>query len=362
MTPASNIVRLTRSVNGKIRVLVVDDSVVIRHLLKEALDQDSALEVVGVANNGRECLQAIPNLQPDVVTLDIEMPEMDGLEALRQIRKKHPRLRTIMFSTLTARGASATFEALSLGADDYATKASNAGSLDRSLASLRSELIPKIKQFFAAPAQAVVAPKLAIARPASALPAATIRVVGIGSSTGGPQALAALIAKLPANFPVPVLVVQHMPPMFTRFLAERLHSSSALSVEEASEGVVLAPGQVVVAKGDFHLRVKRGGNAMLTTLDQGAPERSCRPSVDVLFRSLAEHYGNGVLPVVLTGMGDDGLLGTQALQAAGARCIVQDEATSVVWGMPGAIANAGLADQVLPLDHIAAEIVRRTLG
>jgi two-component system chemotaxis response regulator CheB len=360
MTPSRNIVRLTRSTAGKIKVLIVDDSIVIRHLVKEALDQDPALEVVGLATNGAECLQAIPGLQPDVVTLDIEMPVMDGLEALRQIRKKFPRLRTIMFSTLTARGASATFEALSLGADDYATKASNAGSLDRSLASLRSELIPKIKQFFAVPAPDLK-PKSPVPRPVFAQAAARIRVVGIGSSTGEPQALAALIPHLPKDFPVPVLVVQHMPPMFTRLLAERLQNSSLLKVEEATEGMTLAPGRVVIAKGDFHLRVKRDGQTMLTTLDQSPAERSCRPSVDVLFRSLAEHYGNGVLAAVLTGMGDDGCRGTQALHAAGARCLVQDEASSVVWGMPGAISQAGLADQVLPLADIAPEITRRTM-
>jgi two-component system chemotaxis response regulator CheB len=342
---------------GKIRVLVVDDSVVIRHLVQQALREDAELEWVGAAGNGVAALEQIEALHPDVVTLDIEMPEMDGLETLRHIRKRHVRLRTIMFSTLTTRGASATFEALSLGADDYVAKVSNAGSLDRSLANLRAELIPKIKQFFTrasvqqrpAPPAARFAPSLRV-RP---------RVLAIGVSTGGPQALAAVIPKIPAKFPLPVLIVQHMPAMFTRLLAERLNGLSGLRVEEAAEGMCVTPGHILIAPGDHHLRIRRGsGSGFVAALDQGPHENSCRPSVDVLFRSLAESYGGEVLSVVLTGMGRDGLRGTEKLKAVGAYSIVQDEATSVVWGMPGAVAGAGLADRVLPLEEIVPELVR----
>jgi two-component system chemotaxis response regulator CheB len=270
-----------------------------------------------------------------------------------------------MFSTLTTRGASSTFEALSLGADDYVAKASNAGSLDQSLASLRGELVPKIRQFFApaktpAPAAPPVPrkPATAVAGPRTEWRDAAFRVLGIGVSTGGPPALAQLIPRLPASLRVPVLVVQHMPPMFTRLLAERLDSASPLRVVEACDGMEVRAGTVYVAPGDHHLRLRRSGGSFVTALDQGPQENSCRPAVDVLFRSLAEGFGKDVLSVVLTGMGSDGLRGTQALKAAGGYSLVQDQASSVVWGMPGAVAEAGLADGVFPLATLGGEIVR----
>jgi len=361
---ARQVPRATRSAQ-RIRVLIVDDSLVIRHLIAEALGADPEIEVVGAEANGALALARIPELRPDVVTLDIEMPVLDGLETLKRIRKSHPKLRTIMFSTLTTRGAAVTFEALAIGADDYVAKPANAGSLDKSLASLRSELIPKIKQFFAMPAapvrvmQARKAPPPAPAKPASR---AQPHLVAIGVSTGGPQALAQLIPKLPAGFSLPVVIVQHMPPMFTRLLAERLDADSGLKVQEAADGLEVRRGVVIVARGDYHLRLRRSGALVTTVLDQGAPENSCRPSVDVLFRSVAEVYGEHVLAVMLTGMGSDGLLGMRALKSAGASNLVQDQASSVVWGMPGAIVEAGLADEVLPLDKIPDEMVRLAMG
>jgi two-component system chemotaxis response regulator CheB len=354
-----NVVRSLRTTGGRIRVLVVDDSLVIRHLVRQALGEEPAIEVVGAEANGAAALAAIPRVRPDVVTLDIEMPVMNGLDALRQIRKQYPGLRTIMFSTLTTRGASATFEALALGADDYVAKAANGGSLDRSLANLRLELVPKIRQFFAPSSVAAPVPQVPlrpVSRPKSARP--DLRVLAIGVSTGGPQALATVIPALPAGLRVPVLIVQHMPPMFTRLLAERLQTNSQLRVVEAAGGMEIVRGQVIVAPGDYHLRVRRTGSSSFAVLDQGPPENSCRPSVDVMFRSLAETYRGGVLSVVLTGMGQDGLRGTRDLKAVGAYSIVQDQATSVVWGMPGAVAGAGLADCVLPLNQIVPEIVR----
>jgi two-component system, chemotaxis family, protein-glutamate methylesterase/glutaminase len=344
------------SSTGRIRVLVVDDSVVIRHLLRQALEEDPAIEVVGAEANGVAALARIPQVRPDLITLDIEMPVMDGLETLRHIRQRHPRLRTIMFSTLTSKGGSATFEALSAGADDYVTKASNAGSLDQSLAALRGELIPKIKQFFQT--HAGPSKTLSTVSPPRAGASTKPRVLAIGVSTGGPQALSAVIPKLPPGFPLPVLIVQHMPPMFTRLLAERLQANSRLQVAEAVDGMPVVPGRVIVAQGDRHLTVRMDGGAVVAVLDQGPQENSCRPSVDVLFRSLAETYRGAVLSVVLTGMGSDGLRGMQALKAAGACSVVQDEATSVVWGMPGAVAQAGLADRVLPLNKIPDELIR----
>ena len=350
--------RCTTAAGGKVRVLIVDDSLVIRHLLREALSADPAIEVVGAEANGVAALERIPQLKPDLVTLDIEMPQMDGLETLRRIRKNFPKLRTVMFSTLTTRGASATFEALSLGADDYVAKVSNVGKLDQSLANLRSELIPKIRQFFSIPGKPAVSSQPPPVSPARPVLKKKARVLVIGVSTGGPNALVQLIPALPATFPLPVLVVQHMPPTFTRLLAERLDSLSALTVREADDHMEAKPGNVILARGDYHLTVRKAGSTAFVHVDQGPPENSCRPAADVLFRSAVKAYEGAVLSVVLTGMGVDGRRGTEEVKAAGGFSIAQDQATSVVWGMPGAVVEAGLADEVLPLADVAPELVR----
>ena len=327
--------------------------------------QDPVLEVVGAASNGAIALQRIPQFNPDVLTLDIEMPEMDGLEMLRRVRRDYPQLRVIMFSTLTERGAAVTLEALTLGADDYVAKVSNEGSLDRSMARLREELIPKIKQFFHAAGDK----RRAATRPGSSACRRRRRrsggrtkvrpkVVVIGVSTGGPTALGAILPELPAGFPLPILVVQHMPPLFTRLLAERLHSTCQLPVEEASQGESVDAGKILIAPGDFHMKVAASGGGVRVCLDQSPPQNSCRPAVDALFTSIGEVYGGAVIAVILTGMGQDGLRGAQILKAHGASVLAQDEASSVVWGMPGAVVNAGLADRVLPLDQVVPEILR----
>jgi two-component system chemotaxis response regulator CheB len=353
----------------RIRVLVVDDSVVIRRLVTHALEEDPLIEVVGAASNGAIALQRIPQFNPDVLTLDIEMPEMDGLETLKHVRRDYPQLRVIMFSTLTERGASVTMEALTLGADDYVTKASNEGSLDRSMARLREELIPKIKQFFHLPAQSrggdvteplpiTPAPPVWRSTPVVQKMHVQPKVLVIGVSTGGPAALGAIMPELPAGFPLPVLVVQHMPPLFTRLLAERLHANCQLPVAEASQGDLVETGKILIAPGDFHLKVVSNGAGVRVNLDQTSPLNSCRPAVDALFSSIGEVYGGAAIAVILTGMGQDGLRGAEILRAQGARILAQDEATSVVWGMPGAVVNAGLADRVLPLDQVMPEILR----
>jgi two-component system, chemotaxis family, protein-glutamate methylesterase/glutaminase len=350
----------------RIRVMVVDDSVVIRRLVTQALEQDPMIEIVGTASNGAIGLQRIPQFSPDVITLDIEMPDMNGLEMLRRVRREYPQLRVIMFSTLTERGAAITLEALTLGADDYVAKASNEGSLDRSLARLREEMIPKIKQFFRMPATSVSAAKPAIAPAAPPARAAAAvfqglklrpKVLVIGVSTGGPTALGAMLPSFPAGFPLPILLVQHMPPLFTRLLAERLNNACQLKVEEASQGQAVEVGKILIAPGNFHMKVASSADGVRVCLDQSPQLNSCRPAVDALFASVAELYGGAVLAVILTGMGQDGLRGVEILRARGARVLVQDEASSVVWGMPGAVANAGLADCVLPLDELVPEIL-----
>ena len=353
----------------RIRVLVVDDSVVIRRLVTHALEQDPSIDVVGTASNGAIAMQRIPQFNPDVLTLDIEMPEMGGLEVLRRVRREYPQLRVIMFSTLTERGAAITLEALTLGADDYVAKASNEGSLDRSMARLREELVPKIKQFFhiAAPNRELARTEPAILQtpPQPGRGGALVqtlksrpKVLAIGVSTGGPTALGSILPELPADFPLPVLVVQHMPPLFTRLLAERLHSTCHLRVEEAKQGDVVEAGKILIAPGDFHLKVVSNAGGVRASLDQSPPLNSCRPAVDALFGSIGEVYGGSVVAAILTGMGQDGLRGAEILKARGARILAQDEASSVVWGMPGAVVNAGVADSVLPLDHVVPEILR----
>jgi two-component system chemotaxis response regulator CheB len=297
------------------------------------------------------------------------MPEMDGLETLRRVRREYPQLRVIMFSTLTERGAAVTLEALTLGADDYVAKASNEGSLDRSMTRLREELVPKIKQFFHMASQGRAAAQPQPAHVPAAQPAwqgtpvwrstkVRPKVVVIGVSTGGPTALGAILPELPAGFPLPVLVVQHMPPLFTRLLAERLHATCRLAVEEAGQGNPVEAGKILIAPGDFHLKVASNGGGVRVFLDQSPPQNSCRPAVDALFTSIGEVYGGAVIAAVLTGMGQDGLRGAEILKARGASVLAQDEASSVVWGMPGAVVNAGLADRVLPLDQVVPEILR----
>ena len=363
----------------KIRVLIVDDAVVLRRMLTQVIEQDDELEVAGVAANGKIALQKIPQCNPDILTLDVEMPEMDGIATLRELRKTYPRLPVVMCSTLTARGAATTIDALSAGATDYVTKPANVGSVLEGLELMRDQLVPKIKAIMGKTAQG---PATGSARPrpgatpASGTSAGALRAVkaaprvpfvgpvdaiAIGCSTGGPNALNDLFSALPSAPPVPMFVTQHMPPLFTSFLAERLSRCGPVRVHEGKEGMTVLPGNAYLAPGGYHMIAKREGTTVKLHLNEEPPENSCRPAVDVMFRSLANVYGGHVLGAVLTGMGADGTRGAAVLREKGAFVMAQDQATSVVWGMPGTLVEAGLADAVLPLSQIPVELHRRTL-
>jgi two-component system chemotaxis response regulator CheB len=359
-----------------IRVLVVDDTVVVRRLVTEVLSGPPDIEVVGTAAHGRLALAQIPLLKPDVVTLDIEMPVMDGLETLAEIRAQWPKLPVIMFSTLTSRGATATLDALALGANDYVTKPSANRDRESAMEAVRSALVPLIR-LWGRPRNAE-APRLPApaAPPPAAPPAPAVGppAVGaaadgrpplgvvIGVSTGGPQALSRIIPRLPRDLPVPIVIVQHMPTVFTKFLADRLDATSAISVVEAEDLMPARAGRVHIAAGGMHLRLETVRGEVILRHDDGPMENSCKPAVDVTLRSAQKVWGSRTLTVILTGMGSDGLAGARGLRAAGGRVLAQDAATSVVWGMPGAVAREGLVERLLPLDDIAPAILAAVEG
>lgn len=344
---------------SKTRILVVDDAVVMRRLLTEVVQSDPQLELAGTAPNGRIALQKITQVNPDLITLDVEMPELDGLATLREIRRSHPKLPVIMLSLLTQRGASSTLEALAAGANDYVTKPSESTNLVESINRLAAELLPKIHAHCPRTPRPAVK-STTVARRADGF--APVELICVGVSTGGPNALAELFQQLQTPIPLPMAIVQHMPPMFTRLLAERLNGvGGSFRCKEAADGDVMRPGHAYLAPGGRHLTVVRQPTGeFVARLSDAPPENSCRPAVDVLFRSAAA-TGAGLLGVIMTGMGQDGLRGCQNLLEHRGQIVVQDEATSVVWGMPGAVAQAGLAHAILPLNQIGTEVTRRAL-
>lgn len=378
----------------KVRVLIVDDSAVMRKIIANAIEKQPSLLVAGFAANGLEAIKAIRSLKPDVLTLDIEMPEMDGLTALREIRKEHKYLPIIMFSSLTHQGAQAAVIALTAGASDYVGKPTNTtGVIDDAYEVLQLELIPKLvglgRRFQArklkeAQASEVLKtqspppPKLPITakprtsaypsisndkgvrQPIADMPVKPAEAVCIGVSTGGPDALTQVFGTFNAPLNVPVFIVQHMPPDFTTLLAARLTANGIMTVKEPVDGEIAEPGIAYIAPGGFHMSLSRPGTKTIIHLNTDPPENSCRPAVDVLFRTAAQVYGSGLLAVMLTGMGYDGLKGSQLIKEKKGQIVAQDEASSVIWGMPGAVVQAGLADQVLPIDKIADEIIFRT--
>ncbi len=355
----------------KIRVLVVDDAIVVRRIVTDTLATDSEIEVVGTAANGKIAQSKFDNLKPDAITMDIEMPEMDGLQALQEIRKRDKKVPIIMFSTLTQRGGKATLDALSFGASDYVTKPANVGSVSKAMDQVKNELIPRIKALCGRSVPKVttgISNKLGGGGLGAKTPSlktspinkGKVDILTIGVSTGGPNALADLLPLIPGNLPVPVVLVQHMPPFFTKLLADRLNEKCKLAVKEGESGQKLEPGTIWIAPGNFHMVLKKNGaNSITINTNQGALENSCRPAVDVLFRSVCEIYKARTLGVILTGMGQDGLIGCEQIKKVGGQVVVQDEETSVVWGMPGFVAKSGIAEKVLPLKEIAHEITER---
>ncbi|HEY6489537.1 MAG: chemotaxis response regulator protein-glutamate methylesterase [Terracidiphilus sp.] len=349
------------------RVLIVDDSAVMRSLLRSVLRREPGFETAGTAADGESALGAIQTLRPDVVLLDVEMPVMDGLATLRKLRERGHKMPVVMCSSLTQRGARVTLEALASGASDYVAKPSGQASPVEAIAALARELLPKIS---ALTASISVSPAIPLAPfrgvPLAGVPfpcetiASVPSVLAIGVSTGGPAALDILLPALPAQFPLPVLVVQHMPELFTRLLSERLNERCPLAVREASQGELVSAGTIFIARGNWHLEVAVGARARQPTLrlTQAPLENHCRPAVDVLYRSAVAVYGSGVLAAVLTGMGADGLEGARLIRSCGGTVLAQDQATSAIWGMPGAVARAGLAQRVLPIQALAPEILR----
>ena len=346
----------------KIRVLIVDDSAFMRKIIGDILREDPIIEILGKARNGNEAMDMTRSLSPDVITLDIEMPGKSGIEVLGEIMEYKP-IPVVMVSSLTRSGANVTMQALDMGAVDFVTKPT--GSMSPDMEKIGAELRRKVIGASMAAVRRKRGPNKTanIPQPYSA----PLRkdalchkpeMLVIAASTGGPMALQQVIPSLPANFPLPVLLVQHMPPGFTTSFAQRLNEQSGLTVIEGCDGMPVRKGTVIVAPGGFHLVLDKKGAEFVCKLTETPPVRSVRPSADVLFNSVAENIGGNVLVLVLTGMGKDGLDGTRALRGNGAYVIAESRETSVIFGMPGAIVGAGLADEVLPLYSIASGIER----
>ncbi len=343
-----------------VRILVVDDSAFMRKAIAQMLQSDPEVTVIDTARDGIEAVEKTCHLRPDIVTLDIEMPKMNGLEALKIIMEKCP-VPVLMVSSLTNEGAQATLDAMDLGAVDFIPK--NLTDLSANIIKIKEHLLEKVKLIARTRKQA---PKiLSRPLPKPSLPCRSsfagdrkIAVVAIGTSTGGPKALQEVVAQLPENFPVGIVVAQHMPAAFTGPFAERLNGLSAVEVREACDGDVVRPGLVLIARGGRHMRVhRRGALETRVVIDEQPREALYKPSVNELFGSVAEFYPGRALGVILTGMGDDGLDGVRAIKKTGGKAFAQDETSCVVYGMPRAVVEYGLADKVLPLSNVAGEIV-----
>ena len=344
---------------NNIKVLVVDDSSLYRKIVKQVLSDFPGFEVVDTAFDGISALEQIKRHQPDLITLDVEMPRLDGLSTLKKIKSEFPKIGVIMLSALTSSGAESTTQALQDGAFDFVLKPTS-GSVEENTKTIALELRAKVRAYAASmiknvsatPPSAVRPPLVSNLKIANEPPEA----ICIGVSTGGPQALSALIPSLPARFPLPIFIVQHMPPIFTKSLADHLHAQSKIPVYEASDSMIVKGGGVYIAPGGRQMRVHRHlANLTIRVTDDPA-EGACKPSVDYLFRSMADAFGGRTLAVMLTGMGHDGLAGSRLLRDKGARLIAQDQASCTVYGMPRQVIENGLATEILPLDKIAPRL------
>lgn len=340
-----------------LKVLVVDDSSLYRKIVRQSINEIPECEVVDVAYDGIAALDLIKKVQPDLVTLDIEMPRLDGLETLKRIKAEFPKVGVIMLSALTSEGAHATTQALRDGAFDFVLKPVS-GSLEANANQIAQELCAKIKAFNSSRTLLNLANKPEPVRKAVARPQTheAPLCVCLGVSTGGPQALSALLPALPSNFHLPIFIVQHMPPIFTKSLADHLNAQCKLKVCEATDMQAVEKGCIYIAPGGKQMRVQRLGLSATIRVTDDPAEGACKPSVDYLFRSVAEGYGGAAIGVILTGMGQDGLAGCRLLAAKGCRIIAQNQATSTVYGMPRQIVENQLAHDILPLDQIAPKI------
>ncbi|MGO9016497.1 MAG: protein-glutamate methylesterase/protein-glutamine glutaminase [Dissulfurispiraceae bacterium] len=349
-----------------VKLLIVDDSAFMRNALSAMLSSDPEIKIVGTARDGLEAIEKIGSLKPDIVTMDVEMPRMDGISALRHIMVTNP-LPVIMVSSITTEGAKVTLDALDLGAVDFIPK--NLSELSINIVKIKEILIDKIKQIArkglvkrqVRPAGRAAAPKpieVPTHMPLRTTGERRIGILAIGTSTGGPKALQEIIPRLPKEFPSPIVIAQHMPPNFTGPFAERLNQLSQIEVREAKEGETLKPGVALIAPGWGHMRVKRvRGIETAVSISDNKEDFIYRPSVDALMGSVAECFPGRALGVILTGMGNDGLKGLISLKKTGGRIFAQDEETCVVYGMPKAVVDAGIADKVLSLEDMAGEII-----
>jgi two-component system chemotaxis response regulator CheB len=356
--------------NNSVSVMLVDDSLVIRGALKRLLQADNAIDVVATAADGERALAKISELKPDVVILDIEMPVMDGLTALPKILKASPDTKVIMFSSLTEKGASVTMKALSLGATECLVKPSTDQDVGPG-SEFEQNLIRTVKTIgtLARTARQPLASGTAAAKPQKTYELnknpATFHgapsLLAIGSSTGGPNACFEVSQSF-KNFPIPIIITQHMPAKFTTIFAQHIQQKTGIPAQEGETGMVLENGKIYVAPGGFHMLLKKDGAQTVIQLDEGPPVNFCKPAVDPMIKSAVEIYGSRVLGVILTGMGNDGLGGGRDIVKAGGRIIAQNEETSTVWGMPRAVAEAGICSEILPLEEIGPWVRKQVLG
>ncbi|HOT75139.1 MAG TPA: chemotaxis-specific protein-glutamate methyltransferase CheB [Candidatus Wallbacteria bacterium] len=346
------------------KVLIVDSSVVNRRILINMLETDKDIQISGFAADAAIGLTKLALSVPDVVLVDIKISDMSGIEMLKKIKQANPKVSVIMLNNRDENNEKLIIEALNNGADDYATKPSSTLDTEHASKFIMEELIPKIKCYhsnnnnikFDALAGSTKNDFIKTERKTKT---PRVDIIAVGASTGGPKALEIFLRGFNGAIDVPILIVQHMPPKFTKHLADRLSFETKINVKEGSAGSLIEKGKALIAPGDYHMTVKREAATFKVDLNQGPLENSCRPAVDVLFRTAADIYGENVLSVILTGMGQDGLIGCNQIKRAGGQVIAQDKNTSVVWGMPGAVVNNGLADKVLPLEEIASEVMNR---